>query len=281
MISRLFDTFAPHWWLQRTPYTFRMEQEYDALLPPHLVMEPMAEGTQNSLVIGPNTTPSDSNYLTGMILRVEKFTNVEPRADGQSLTLTGSPVNGQPPLRIRWRGLKPPAGTTGRVIHTRQSLFRNYTEGMQLYGLPDPLERLTDIMRITVPGTRSVIHGDLNLENILVGPGDLVWLIDFAQTCEGHPLRDFAHLYSEIIAHIISLRGLEPAQYLTILQSKSDPLLTVVEQTAHRCHLDTAREDEFNLAAGISCLGALKLPNLNAGAKQLLFLTAANLLSGY
>jgi hypothetical protein len=280
LITRLFDTFGPHWWLQRSPFTFRLEQEYDALLPPHLVIEPLSENTQNRLVIGPDTPPSDATFLAGTTVRVDGFTRVETRTDGLSLTLTGSGINGQPSLRIRWKGGNPPAGTYGKITETRVRLLRHYTQDMPLFDLPDPLDRLSDILHSTVEGTRSVIHGDLNLENVLVGPGDLVWLIDFAQTCEGHPLRDFAHLYTEIIAHVISPRGLEPSEFVKMLQSESDPLLNVVEQIARRCQLDAARNDEFNLAVGISCLGALKLPNLDYRAKHLLYLTAAYRLSG-
>ena len=53
---------------------------------------------------------------------------------------------------------------------------------------------------VPVMSPRSIIHGDLNLENVLIGPGGMVWLIDFATTREGHPLMDFAHLEAEIIA---------------------------------------------------------------------------------
>lgn len=280
LISRLFDTFGPHWWLQRTPYTFRVEQEYDALLPPHLVIEPLTDSKQSGPIIGPYTAPSESAFLAGTIVRVNSFNQVETRADGQSLTLKGNSINGQPVLRIRWKGIIPPAGSWGRITDTRDRLLRHYTQGMPLFDLPDPLDRLPDILQTTLEGTHSVIHGDLNLENVLVGPGALVWLIDFAETAEGHPLRDFAHLYTEIIAHIIARRGVEPYDYIKIILAGTDPLLCVIEQTSRRCQLDAARKGEFNLAAGVSCLGALKLPNLDHRAKHLLYLTAAYRLSG-
>ena len=44
----------------------------------------------------------------------------------------------------------------------------------------EDLERLPAWLNQTVAGTQSTIHGDLNLENALVGPGGIVWLIDFA-----------------------------------------------------------------------------------------------------
>ena len=41
LLLRLFETFGPNWWMQRRPYTFRLGQEYDRLLPPHYVLEPL------------------------------------------------------------------------------------------------------------------------------------------------------------------------------------------------------------------------------------------------
>ncbi|RMF48581.1 MAG: hypothetical protein D6755_03630, partial [Anaerolineae bacterium] len=40
LVSKLFEIFGPNWWMQRTPWTFRWEQEYDRLLPPHAVLQP-------------------------------------------------------------------------------------------------------------------------------------------------------------------------------------------------------------------------------------------------
>ena len=136
LINRLFDTFGPHWWLQRTPYTFRLEQEYDSLLPPHLVLEPAPESRPGIPVIGPETPSSGIDFLTGTVVQVTKFTQVEIRADGQSFTLTGRAVNGQPSLRVRWKGEKLPSGTAAVVTATRDGLLRQYTSGMDLLDLP-------------------------------------------------------------------------------------------------------------------------------------------------
>jgi hypothetical protein len=275
LITRLFDTFGPQWWLQRSPYAFRMEQEYDRLLPPHAVLEPVEESTASTRSLGPETGPGELDLRVGDVVRLERFPSEELRADGRSLNLTGFVADNRPPLRVRLAGVKQVDGLTVRVTDTRATLLRKLTAGMDLHGLPDPLEKMEDVLQTTVNGSRSVIHGDLNLDNILVGPGELVWLIDFAETGMGHPMQDFAHLYSQITAHILAPRGYEALEFIRLISSDGEPLLTETARVARRCQLDSERDEEFRLASGLTCLGALKFPNLTPAAKYSLYLTAA------
>jgi Ser/Thr protein kinase RdoA (MazF antagonist) len=134
----------------------------------------------------------------------------------------------------------------------------------------------------TTHASQSIIHGDLNLENILVGPGGMLWLIDFAQTREGHTLFDFAHLEAEIIGHIIAPKVDNPAHYLAILRGTCLPqyqelasLLAALEEIANRCLFNPSQPGEYRSALILTCLGALKFNNLSPFAKHLLYLTAA------
>lgn len=273
LILQLFNTFGAYWWMQRQPYTFRLGQEYDRLLPPHLVMEP-ATGPAGRIIM-PGDDPETMRLRPGDLVNVAAFEHYDVRADGQSLTLWGDPAPGRPALRARWLGLRLPTGTTARVVALRIDLLRQYTAGFDLLGLPDLLPGLQKRLQTVVAGTRSIIHGDLNLENILVGPGKLVWLIDFAQTREGHPLFDFSHLASELIAHILVEKYPAPREYLDSLRSGGDPLLRVVEDFARECQFDPRDAQEYRQALTLACLGALKYQNLPAQAKYYLYLTAA------
>ncbi len=280
-ILRLFETFGPSWWMQRRPYTFRLGLEYDCLLPPHYVLEPLWDTrlrtTQKALM--ESNDPAGLDLPVGEAFPVLPFHHAELRADGQSYTLTGLPAAGQPALRVRWLSPKLPSlpYTAARVVSTRMTLLRGWSEKLDRVGLPDPLDTLSAALEESVAGTRSVIHGDLNLENVLVGPGSLVWLIDFAQTREGHPLFDFAHLASELIAHVLAVRAGSAQSYLDLWQSGTDPLLNTIEQVAGRCLFDPARPREYHLALYLACLGALKYPNLDRPAKHCLYLTAAEI----
>ncbi len=279
LIHSVYDTFGPSWWMQREAYTFRPMQEYDRLLPPHLVLRPLNSGNsgRGRVTLDENTSPYAQSLQIGDVVRVAKFRQFEMRADRQSLSLFGKAAGGQPPLRLRWLSTQPPANSLAEVVETQSSLFAGYVAGFERFGLPDPLERLADVLAEPVQGTRSVIHGDLNLENVLVGPGGLVWLIDFAETRNGHPLFDFARLGAEVIAHILAVREASPAAYLETLQSGGDPLWQAVQEVGRRCLFNQSNPREMDVAQYLACLGALKFSNLSDHARHCLYLTAGEI----
>ena len=286
LLERLFETFGPNWWMQRRAYTFRLAQEYDRVLPTHYVIAPERGRGQ---VLDGHASPLETSLNVGDLVTLRRFAQSEQRADGRSLSLRGTAQPGQPPLRVRWLSTSEPQSATGRVVATRQTLLAEFTQGLELLGLPDPLTRLPELLGETVSGTQSTIHGDLNLENILTGPGGFVWLIDFAETRDGHTLFDFAHLEAEIIAHTIAAQNITPAEHLAALH----PLLNTADGTsienapsvytllsrlhtiAGRCLFNPSQPREYQLALALSCLGALKFANLAARQKQFLYLTAA------
>jgi hypothetical protein len=274
-LNRLFDTFGPGWWMQRRAAAFRLSQEYDCLLPPHLVLEPTNQGGYPLKTISETSPAYDSGLAIGDLVAVGRFGTVEPRADGCSFTLLGRALPGQPPLRVRWLNETLPGRQAARVVATRQSMFAGWTAGLERFGLPDPLERLPGWLNEVMQGSQSIIHGDLNLENVLVGPGGFVWLIDFARTREGHPLFDFAHLEAEIIAHILLPGISSPGDYVDALAAGRLPLLVAMEQIAGRCLFNPNQPREYRLSLALACLGALKYPNLDQKARHLLYLTAA------
>ena len=279
ILHKLFDTFGPSWWMQRHPYTFRAAVEYDRLLPTHLVIEPrMGLGEP----LDSRQSASALELEVGEQVQLQGFRTNEIRADGRSLSLIGQAPPGEAPLRVRWLGLQDPHKATGVIVATRHHLLRDFVQGFDLFGLDDPFERLPALLKQTIQGTRSTIHGDLNLENILLGPGGLIWLIDFAQTREGHPLSDFAHLHAEIIAHIISTHQPPTPGYLRLLNGQPDPeqaaayrLHQAMLEIAGQCLFNPKQPGEYLLVLTLACLGALKFTNLSPIQKHLLYLSAA------
>jgi Ser/Thr protein kinase RdoA (MazF antagonist) len=231
----------------------------------------------------------------GDVVVLQNFGAPELRADGRSVSLTGVAAPGQPPIRVRWAGTQTPlrqfaSGAYGRIVGTRETLLQEAVRDMDLHGLPDPIKKLPVLLNESVPGTQATIHGDLNLENALVGPGGFVWLIDFAQTRDGHTLYDFAHLEAEIIAHVIAPQlGSEPqlgsgpqlgsatAGFVAALRRGEYPLLNQMRQVAAKCLFNHTVAREYDLALYVTCLGATKYANLTRTQQHLLYLTAAHL----
>lgn len=271
--TRLADAYGPNWWMQHGPYTFRVQQEYDRKLPAHLALRPgkgaakTLDGRQNPASL--DAAPGDILHLTHFRLK-----SVNPRLG--KFSLVGEAKDGHAPIRVSYYGPELPAKITGVVDYTRQTFLKERTAGFDRLGLPDPLDRLSEVMGATMTSTRSVIHGDLNLENILVGPGSTLWLIDFAETREGHTLFDIAHLYVEVVAHILSQQAETPQAYVEGLKY-GYPLLDVLADLARRYSFFNEEDLELTLAAFISCLGAQKYRNLDEKARYYLYLTAAYL----
>ncbi|MBN2083848.1 MAG: phosphotransferase [Anaerolineales bacterium] len=277
-LERLFATFGPGWWMQRRPYAFRASQEYDRVLPAHFVIAP-AQGRVEAVLDG-RAAPSQAPGSPGQIVRLKHWRAVERRPGGESLSLRGDPPPGQPALRVRWMSGDSADGALGRIIATRRTLLDGFAAGLDLHGLQDPLAALDSRLAERIQGTQSILHGDLNLENILAGPGGTVWLIDFAQTREGHALADFAHLQVEIVAHILApMLGSLPGFADILRHRQSAPpafrLLDVLEGIAGRCLFNPSHPREYRLALYFSALGALKYSNLDALQRNFLYLYAA------
>ncbi|MFW6096424.1 MAG: phosphotransferase [Chloroflexota bacterium] len=275
LLESLFRTFGPNWWMQRRPYTFRLATEYDCKLPAHAVLAP-ANGPGKAL--DGRLAPAEVELETGQLISLRRFHVVARKWDDRAVKLQGEAQSGQPPLRLHWMGPPPSNGAVGRVVATREEFLQERTAGFAQHGLPDPLARLPALLAKTVVGSRSIIHGDLNVENVLVGPGDFVWLIDFASTREGHTLFDFAHLGAELVAHVLSRRYTSAGDYLVALQAGQEPLLNKLEQIASRCLADPDRPQEYRLPLVLSCLGALKHKNVDERASEFLYITAAHLI---
>ena len=147
----------------------------------------------------------------------------------------------------------------GEVIETRESRLRAEVAGLatgsirmrrrwhwaNISWLPNPLAALPDLLDQTARVNIATIHGDFNLENILIEPqlGD-VSLIDFADARQDHVLHDLLHLETEIVIHILPN---------VIYRHQLDPALVLAELgwRLHQAH--GAPADEHSLPEHPSC----------------------------
>lgn len=275
-LEKLTSNYGPYWWLQNHPYTFRLCQEYDRKLPAHIIVAPSEGNVRGRLVNGAEPIRFDE-FSPGEVIRLENF-SINARVPGKAkLSLLSDRNHGGIPFRVTYLSETISKNSIGIVTETRSTFLSAITKNMDRFGLPDPLLKLPVVLNETVTGRNSIIHGDMNLENILVGPGDILWLIDFAETREGHTLFDFAQLYIEIIAHVISVQVESAEEFLDKYRSNAFPLLSGLRELSRKFLFDPNQSREFDLVVFVSCLGALKYSNLTEKSKQFLFMTAAYL----
>jgi hypothetical protein len=283
LFLKLFESFGPNWWMQRRPYTYRLSQEYDRLLPTHVVLAPLSGRPLKPVKTLQGNLPAGKNPVQlGDLVSLDGFRVTERKPHQGTLSLEGQPEPGQAAMRLRWCSLELPRQAVGQVIATRETLLLDLTRDLELFDLPNPLQEFPNLLGETVIGSQSIIHGDLNLENILLGPGDFLWLIDFAQTREGPPLFDFAHLEADLIAHVFAPRIEHAADFLSLLQGKPPQglemmaeLARALDEVASRCLVNASRPHEWLVARKIALIGALKFANLDQRARQYLYLAAA------
>lgn len=318
----LFNTFGTGWWLQRVPYTFRSGIEYDRLLPVHVVLEAATEKRTRRTLTG--KLSELDGLVPGDLVRLEGSFVAEVRPRRNTATLSWSNIGLTPAVRVRFQNTPPEAfierarvrNAYGRVVFTRESLLQNEVTkafpDLNLTGpklniwnrmVDNPLPHLKEILEKRVRGTQSIIHGDLNLENVLVGPGDLVWLIDFASTREGHTLFDFARLEAELTTQVVSeifvRSDYGPERMFTLFDAlefgrapedqalhQAYGLLDATRQMARRLLFDNENEDEFIISLYLAYLGTLKFSNLDElpfapMPKALAFGAAAYLITKY
>ncbi|PKO13183.1 MAG: hypothetical protein CVU39_20615 [Chloroflexi bacterium HGW-Chloroflexi-10] len=278
-LEKLFDTFGPNWWYQRKPYVYRLSTEFDRNFPSHISVVPVRENEIASQRIHETTIPESLNIKVGETIYLGKFSALEKRADGINYSLRGVDLPDLPPLRIRWLSEERPRSGPVRVVATRQSNYADWIKEINVdltaLSLPDPFHVLARNWYETVDGSKSIIHGDLNLENVLVGPGGFIWLIDFSETREGPPVQDIAHLTVEIIAHILSTGNLNDIQVADVIRNNADPLLLCLSMIAERCTKPGTQLREYHLGLLAASLGALKYSNLSKNARRALYITAA------
>ncbi len=126
LLLKLFDTFGPNWWMQRRPYTYRLSQEYDRLLPTHVVLAPRdgrASEPGKSLLGG--FSPARNQVEIGDFVNLEGFHVTERKPHQGTISLEGQQEPGQPAMRIRWCSLELPRQPAGQVVATRKTLLQD------------------------------------------------------------------------------------------------------------------------------------------------------------
>jgi len=162
--------------------------------------------------------------------------------------------------------------------------------------LPNPLHTLPTLLNHSFDAHVAYIHGDLNLENVLVETESrTAYLIDFAQSRKDHSLRDLFHLEMSVVTQLVSaaLREnslaaeaicsfyeqlhcavLHPGQIAApVGLEKPFAILLMIRQAAQRYLFTPGDWSEYFYGLSLYLLGSLRYPNLDEvpGAKAVAF----------
>lgn len=232
--EQLYAHFGRAWWQQQRPFRFQVWTEYDWLLPPILTLHVAPDHTDSGsahLLRVPISRSRIAPIVPGDMVTLENFTVQRTYPDRNALQVVlgrGSEATRRA-YRMEITGLDPSSAghyrgevierLTGQVWKTRRDWLASATELLdppfninaltfELEGsgqgtLPNPIFAHENLLQYHISGSTSKIHGDLHLGNILIGPGDSAFLIDFAQSREGHTLFDWATLEVSLLSEVV------------------------------------------------------------------------------
>jgi hypothetical protein len=156
--------------------------------------------------------------------------------------------------------------------------------------LPNPLQVYEEMLSEFIEVNISTVHGDFNLENILIDPETRdVSVIDFATVHRGHNLHDLLRLETEVVTklipEILKAHDLPPETIYSFYRQldrttfghgllselenfhpeleKAFATIKAVRQEARKCIFDTDDPTEYYRGLILYLLGALKFKNLD------------------
>lgn len=344
--EQLYPMIGKKWWRKhRLEDAFQMQADYDALLPVNLTLRlgaPPAEVALTKIDMAhlPWPAPAPGTYV-----ELQNFVVTEVDQQHQQVTLNlPPPLPGLPAFAYRLRLVEVPQieayhpnqiipSLTGVVLETRSDFLRRLAhaalgESLDLSAeevplpfprvtfadkglkesLPNPLSAYLKLLADPAVVYVSTIHGDLNMENILVNPKTRqIHLIDFATVRQGHSLHDLLRLETEVVTKLIPaalaeaklspsaiypfyrqlrLASLQPgpaAIPASLPPSLVKPwtLLLTIRKLAHHCLFNPEDWREYDRGLALYMLGALKFKNLDQlpeapQPKQVAFWAAAS-----
>jgi len=312
----VLDALRVGWWGHRQTKYFSLRQEYDRLLPVHLVVEVSAPSkeTPYNLIAG-KTSFNDCRLLKyQQEVYIEGFAVEEIQPDRNEITLYTPPrsssqinqirirVRTSPPNHLVLRVGDPMPPFTGVMIETRHDLLHEsiqsaYPEqdlnreevviGGESY--PNPLYHYDSLLNQRVFAMRTPIHGDLNLENILVVPSGPIWVIDFATTREGPILYDLARLETQVITRWLAELRPNPESVVHLMQVLHQPIpsfgqlptnfnkpfqILAAIRHAAKNYLNSESWDEYYQGLSLMLLGALKFKDLDVHTQRITYAAA-------
>ncbi|MEZ4733006.1 MAG: ABC transporter substrate-binding protein [Caldilineaceae bacterium] len=257
-------------------------------------------------------------------LYLENF-HVEKVRNGVLTICADPPPNVESP-KIRIKVDNAPRTTPGATIsifaknlQTRRELLNGYARQVvptfiadseefdsEYMKYPNPIPYLQELLELTDETKFSTIHGDLNLQNILIELGTDNnkryrdnWLIDFAETGKGPVLLDLQWLEVQVITWILAPAIQGARENINKLQDVFDALADLTDWPSHlspalRTHYKVLLEirrlvekeyltikgdwSEYYQGLVIALLGSLRFEQLTEFSRKVAFLSAATVI---
>lgn len=317
-LERLLKIMRHIWDYNDTQPDFSLATSYDHLLPVHLLVQDFFTASKSPYRLTADHLPSKPLQV-GDPVCVSGFAVCKVNPVTQTVTLR-QPRTLSHYLRCKSTAFDQvityPVGHiidsfVGEIIETRGS--RLQAEVRRAFGdsldpssptipllpdeadLPNPLLALDTILNTVSSVKTASIHGDFNLENILIEPETrMVSLIDFADARHDHILHDFFRLETEVITRLLpeifQRHHLSPAPTLVSLYQqlhwaafhdqpdrfvlphpdfkKPLAMLGTLRQAARQYLQDKDDPAEYYQGLALYLLGALKFKNLNLLPEQ-------------
>lgn len=322
--TNIYDTYASGWWSQRQRYRFGVWREYEHILPPAIEITasadqyPIAKHILEPLGVWSRRPEIEA----GDTVELRHFTVQKVRSESGTLQVTAGygpeAVNRTSKIEIigldrevaNYRPGDVIESLFGTVNRTREQILYRQLESLAppfqvdddyIYGpesvgtLPNPLHHVNHLLDRRLSGYLSIIHGDLHLANILIGPAGDAWLIDFGLTREGHTLFDWAMLEVSVLATIIGprtpdgwegiwgtirlLKLINQGQSISHLRNPVTDALDAIRAIREIVAINLARPNlwsEYYIGLALLALRSLSWENTaSVDVRRLLFLTSA------
>lgn len=322
---QLYPSFGRYWWMQGRPYRFEVWREYDWLLPPLFTIDyqHMANAPVDSQIIRYPVRQARITHLqAGDRVTIENFIVHEIDPHQQTITLAlGTGSSTEKAYRIKVRGIDTREmlhypgevieSLTGQIWNTRKDqmamAIRDLSPDFDLreayipitqdrmHKVVNPLHHYETLLDQHVNGLTSKIHGDMHLGNILVGPGDSAFLIDFAHARDGHIAFDWASLEISLLSELVmplagsdwnaarsvieQLMRLNQGQIPASNSLLGKAFMPIVEvrrviQDIMQTNLTPLDWRDYQIALAMSALRATRWDTMTPASRRLMFLLA-------
>ncbi len=324
--KELYSQFKITWWQQKRPFRFQAWKEYDWLMPPLLTLDFIPKNDEPEMPLVIKTPVNRAKLKTkltelkfGDDVVLENFTVQKVDHQNNVLKLAvgfGSEADKRA-YKIEMRGVNGLARTfyrgevverlVGTIWKTRADLMLDAVRDLEPdfapddrwisldeMQLPNPLLAYENLLDRHVNGSMSKIHGDLHLGNILVGPNNSIWLIDFGHTRDGHTLFDWATLevsllgdalvstfdanwstVRSVVKHLITMESGQPvtapnAQIAMTLES-----IAALRKIVRECLSTEDNWYEYYIALALCALRGITWKSMSLGGRRVLYLVSA------